>query len=57
MKLSFEEYHRKKSLLYTYMYNILKKTEKYIDNFNILNYMFFNEIKKEFRAYIRKEFI
>lgn len=35
----------------------LRKTEKYTDNFNILNYMNWCEIKREYRAYIKGEFI
>lgn len=57
MKFNFEEYHRKKSLIWSYMLEQLKKTEKYIDCFNELNYLLLPEIKREFRTYIKGEFI
>jgi len=57
MKLDFETYHRRKSLIWHYMLGQLRKTEKYTDNFNILNYMNWCEIKREYRAYIKGEFI
>ncbi len=52
-----ETYQRKQDLKTEYMFSQLSLSEKYLHIFNSLHYMFLPEIKREFRAYVRGDFI